>query len=183
MDTTVKLEGFAELAAALRELPQNIAKNALRSAVGAGAAEIRKQAKANAEGMRDTGTLARSIYQKQIREQSNNEKQVFYVGARQGKSYQKVGKKGVNKDAFYARFVELGHFSRRTEKGFERVMRNANRGGVNNQRLADQVQAGTVKWVPAHPFLRPAFDVKKDAAVTAMGDKIAERLAKIKVGK
>jgi HK97 gp10 family phage protein len=183
MDVTVQLVGFKELAEALKDLPDNISKNVLRSAVGAGAAEIRKQAKANAEAMRDTGTLARSIYQKQIREQSNVGKQVFYVGARQGKSYQKVGKKGVSQDAYYARYVELGHFSRRTTKGFERVSRNANRGGVNNQRLADQVQAGTVKWVPAKPFLRPAFDVKKESAIQAMAKKIAERLVKIKVGK
>jgi HK97 gp10 family phage protein len=181
MEFEMKLVGFKELAEALRELPQNIGKNVLRSAVGAGAAVIRVEAKKNAEGMRDTGTLARAIYQKQIPELSTSEKQVFYVGARQGKRFQKMGKKGISKDAYYARFVELGHFSRPSTGG--RVLRNAGRGGVNSQRLADQVQAGTVKWVPAHPFLRPAFDVQKNRAVTAMGEKIGDRLAKIKVGK
>jgi hypothetical protein len=124
MDLTIELKGFAELAAALRELPENLGKNVLRSAVGAGAAVVRREAKKNAEGMRDTGTLARAIYQKQIREESGPERQTFYVGARQGKAQQKVGKKQTNRDAYYARFVELGHFSRPSNVS-GRTLRNA----------------------------------------------------------
>lgn len=180
VDFTVRLDGFAELAAALRELPANIGRNVLRSAVAAGAAVIRVEAKKNAEQMRDTGTLARSIYQKQIREQSTLEKQVFYVGARQGKQFQKVGKKGANKDAYYARFVELGHFSRPTAKSGGGIIK---RGGGRDSEIARRLHAGSIHWIPAHPFLRPAFDVKHQQAVTAMGAKIAERMAKIKVGK
>jgi HK97 gp10 family phage protein len=180
MEFETKLTGFKELAEALRELPQNVGRNVLRSAVGAGAAEIRKEAKKNAEGMRDTGTLARAIYQKQIPEQSSLQKQVFYVGARQGKQFQKMGKKGINKDAFYARFVELGHFSRPTTGGNIRVRAGARGREAELNRLS---AAGHIHWVPAHPFLRPAFDVKKDAAVTVMGAKIADRLTKIKVRK
>ena len=157
MDVTMKLQGFKELAEALKELPQNISKNVLRSAVGAGAAVVRVEAKNNALAMKKTGTLARSIYQKQIRELSGPEKQTFFVGARSGKLYRSVGKKGVNKDAYYARWVELGHFSRPAKKG-----------------------AGHVHWVPAHPFLRPAFDVRKAEAVDAIGQKIAARLQTIK---
>lgn len=177
MEFETKLSGFAELAVALRDLPGNVGKNALRAAVGAGAAEIRKEAKKNAEQMRDTGTLARAIYQKQIREQSNAMKQVFFVGARQGKSFQKVGKKGVNQDAYYARFVELGHFSRPTTGG--QIGKRAGQRGREAE-LNRLSAAGHIHWVPARSFLRPAFDVKKDAAVTAMGTKIADRLAKFK---
>lgn len=177
MDFSVKLQGFEELTKGLKELGEKVGKNVLRSAVGAGAAVIRVEAKKNAEGMRDTGTLARSIYQKQIPEQSSPEKQVFYVGARQGKIFQKVGKKGANKDAFYARFVELGHFSRPSTGG--RLARGAGR----DANLVSHLKAGTVRWVPARPFLRPAFDVGKDRAVDAIGNKIADRLAKIKIGK
>lgn len=162
MELITKLTGFKELADALRELPDDISKNVLRSAVGAGAAVVRVEAKNNALAMKRTGTLARSIYQKQIRELSGPEKQTFYVGARFGKK-KRFGKKGkdLSNEAYYARFVELGHFSRPSKKG----------------------AGGRVVWVPAHPFLRPAFDVRKDQAVEAIGAKISERLLKIKVGK
>jgi hypothetical protein len=179
METTIKLTGFKELAEALRDLPDNIGKNVLRSAVAAGAAVIRVEVKANAEAMRDTGTLARAIYQKQIPEQSGLQKQVFYVSARQGKQYQKVGKKQVSKDAFYARWVELGHWSRPSGGGH--IAKRAGQSGREAE-LNRLSAAGAIKWVGPKAFLRPAFDVKKDAAVDAIGAKIAERLLTLKVG-
>jgi HK97 gp10 family phage protein len=175
----VKLTGFKELADALKELPANISKNVLRSAVGAGAAVVRVEAKNNALAMKKTGTLARSIYQKQIRELSGPEKQTFFVGARSGKLYQKVGKKGVNKDAYYARWVELGHFSR-PSKANKKLLRKAGRFEAQNINLAVAVESGVIHWIPARPFLRPAFDVKKEQAVEAIGQKIAARLQTIK---
>lgn len=106
MTATVKLQGFAELAAKLKELPQNISKNALRAGVSAGAVVIKNEAKRSVPV--DTGTLKRAIYHKQAREQSNQYKQVFIVGVKSGKRYQKVGKKQRNFDAFYWRFIEFG---------------------------------------------------------------------------
>lgn len=187
MDFTVKLEGFKELAEALRQLPERAGKNLLRAGVAAGAAEIRQEAKKNALAIKRTGTLARSIYQKQIAELSNATKQTFFVGARRGKKYQKVGKKGLSADAYYAPFVEFGHFTRPSKGG--RLPRLTNRGQARNEQLADLVQTGQVKWVPPQPFLRPAFDAKKDAAIQKMGERIAfgllseaEKLA-LRVGK
>lgn len=181
MDFTLNLSGFKELADGLRQLPENVGKNYLRSAVGAGAAVVRNEARLNAQRIRVTGRLARSIYSKQIRELSDNTKQTYYVGARQGKKYQKVGKKGLSQDAYYARFVELGHFTRPSTGG--KVLRKSGRGQINNARLAAQVQAGQVRWVPPHPFLRPAFDVKQQAAVDAMGAKLRARLESLRLGK
>lgn len=189
MEFSGQLSGFKELAEALRDLPANIGKNVLRSAVGAGAAVIRNEAKQNALRMKKTGTLARAIYSKQIRELSGPERQTFYVGARSGKIYAKVGKKGVSKDAYYARWVELGHFTRGPGKGgflstgSGRLVRDSNRGGSRNAILAAQVQGGHVRWVPARPFLRPAFDVRKDLAVDAIGNKIRDRLLEIRAKK
>lgn len=189
MDFDAKLTGFKELAELLRDLGPNLGKNVLRSSVAAGAAVVRVQTKRNAQAMADTGTMARAVYQKQIREQSGPEKQVFYVGVRQGKKQQSVGKKGLNRDAFYARWVEFGHFTRGPGKGgfFARsdgsLFRDTNRGGKNSAILVAQVQAGHVRWVPAHPFLRPAFDTQKENAVEAIGEKIRERLEKLKAGK
>ena len=181
MEFEIKLQGFAELAAGLRELPNKVARTILSKAVSAGALVVQQQMKQNAEGMRDTGTLARSIYRKYIREQSGPEKKVFFVAPRQGKKFQKMGKKQISKDAYYARWLEFGHFTRPpgthlNKQGLTRankIGRKSNRGGVDNAALADQVQSGTVKWVPAHPFMRPAFDTKKEASIDAMRQVLA----------
>lgn len=178
MTITVQLTGFKELADALKDLPQNIAKNHLRSAVSAAAMVVRNEAKVLAPV--DTGTLRRSMYIKQIFEKCGPTKQVYYVGARQGRQYRehievtKGGKvkKVKNQDAFYARFVEFGHFTRRPGGR----LRKTNRGQANNQQLADEVQAGKVRWVAPQPFLRPAFYNKQSAAIEAMKAKLKARI-------
>ena len=96
------ISGLKELQEALKQLPQNIARNVLRGAVSAGAALVRDEAKRNAPvftgspqmGHPPPGTLKRSVYIKQIPERSNLYKQVFFVGVRKGKKYQKQGKHG-----------------------------------------------------------------------------------------
>lgn len=150
MMADVQIEGLQELAAALRELPEKIARNGLRAAVYAGAKVIRDEAKTLApvstgpvsQGHPPPGTLARSIVMKQIPEQSGMSNQVFAVTVRHGKKYQKQGKKGdKSQDAFYWRFVEFG----------------------------------TAKMA-AKPFLRPAFEGKKQEAAEAIKQKLAERI-------
>lgn len=138
-EVSIQLTGFKELAAALRELPQRVAKNALRAAVNAGASEIKKQVRKNAP--MDTGLLKKNIFQKQIREASGPYQQTFAVGVRQGRAKNKDGSK--KELPFYWRFMEFG-----TSK------------------------------LPARPFLRPAFETKKEAAVKAIADKLDERIQK-----
>lgn len=148
----MQLEGFKELAAALRELPERVARNGLRAAVNAGAGVIKKEAIAKAP--EDTGALKANFYQKQIREQSGPMQQTFYVGVRKGvakyasnKANKRSGKAGkAYKDdgtTFYWRFMEFG----------------------------------TSKMAP-RPFLRPAFELKKEDAVNAIGAKLDERIQK-----
>ena len=144
------LTGFKELAAALRELPERVARNGLRAAVNAGASVIKKEATYLAP--KDTGALQANLYQKQIREQSGPMVQTFYVGVRKGvakyannKKNRQAGKAGkAYKDdgtTFYWRFKEFG-----TSK------------------------------MAATPFMRPAFDSQKENAVTAIGKKLDERI-------
>lgn len=155
------IAGLKELQEALKELPDRIARNVLRGSVNAGATVIKKEAATRApvstgpvsQGHPPPGTLKRAVYQKQIKELSNNVKQTFFVGVRQGKKYQKQGKKGnLSQDAFYWRFVEFG----------------------------------TAKMA-AKPFLRPAFEAKKEEAVSAikayLENRIPEEVAKLKVHK
>ncbi|MEC5213315.1 HK97 gp10 family phage protein [Polaromonas sp. CG_9.5] len=152
MSEFMQLTGFKELAAALRELPERVARNGLRAAVNAGAGVIKKEAIAKAP--EDTGALKANFYQKQIREQSGPMQQTFYVGVRKGvakyannKANKQSGKAGKTyKDdgtTFYWRFMEFG----------------------------------TSKMAP-RPFLRPAFETKKEDAVNGIGAKLDERIQK-----
>ena len=191
MDVTITLSGFAELAAGLRELPDKVSRTVLSRAVSAGALVVQQEMTKNAEAIRDTGTLARSIYRKYIRELSNQETKVYFVGPRQGKMYQKMGKKKVSKDAYYAKWIERGHFTR--PPGTHAI----NRRGVSGKwlkgdivanrlprtldrttQLESMVAAGTIKWIPPNAFMRRAFDVKKNAAVDAMGQVLGAGIAK-----
>ena len=147
---SVQVQGLDQLAKALRELPQRVARNGLRAAVYAGAKVIRDEAKLQAPvatgdlgaDQPPRGTLKRSVIMKQIPELSGAQKQTFFVTVRHGKKYRKQGKKGnLSQDAWYWRFVEFG----------------------------------TVK-MSARPFLRPAFDMKKHEAVTAIKTRLAQRI-------
>ena len=147
---SVQVQGLDQLAKALRELPQRVARNGMRAAVYAGAKVIRDEAKLQAPvatgdlgaNQPPRGTLKRSVIMKQIPELSGTQKQTFFVTVRHGKKYRKQGKKGnLSQDAWYWRFVEFG----------------------------------TVK-MSARPFLRPAFDMKKHEAVTAIKTRLAQRI-------
>ena len=97
----IKIEGLKELERKLLGMAPKLAKNGLRSAVAAGSRVIMAEARKNVPV--DTGTLRRAIYMKQIREQSSNSKQTYFVGVRRGKSEQKK-----NRDGYYFGFVEFG---------------------------------------------------------------------------
>ena len=146
----VKVEGLTELAKALRELPDRVAKNGLRVSVYAGAKVIRDEARLRAPKATESlgpnqpppGTLKRSVIMKHIPELSSLTRQTFFVTVRHGKKYRNQGKKGnLSQDAWYWRFVEFG----------TRKMR-------------------------ARPFLRPALEAKRRDAVQAMKERLAERL-------
>lgn len=144
---STEVKGLKELNEALKQLPDNIARNVLRGATGAGAAVIRKEARQRApvfdgqigDKHPPPGTLKKSVYQSQVRQLSSLVKQVFHVGVRSGKG--KKDKGGRSLDAYYWRFVEFG-----TSK------------------------------MAARPFLRPAFEAKKLAAIEAIREYMAARI-------
>lgn len=157
MDTELQhVDGLAALNDLLKELPEKIAQNILRRSVYAGAKVIRDDARNRAplftgnvaNGHPPPGTLKRSIVMKRIAALSNKYAQTFYVTVRRGKKYQKQGKKGtLSQDAFYAAWVEFGH------------------------------SAGHGKSVPAHPFMRPAWDSGKDGALKAIREALKTGIA------
>ena len=138
---SVEVTGLKELAEKLAQMGPRLERNGLRAAVSAGAEVIRKEARARAPVA--TGTLRRAFYKKQIREQSGQKQQTFFVGVRSGKRYAPKGQ-----DAYYWRFQEFG----------------------------------TAK-MPARPFLRPAFESKKNEAVEAMKKKLRDRIEQLAAGR
>lgn len=141
MSEFAKFDGFDDLLANFKALPEQVAKKHLRASVSAGAKVVREAVKERAPV--DTGRLKRSVYQKQIRERSGPTTQAFFVGVRSGAKRGKNGKKDYSQAAFYWIFREFG-----TSK------------------------------LPAIPFLRPAFEAQKEAAVDAIAETLDKRIQK-----
>jgi HK97 gp10 family phage protein len=157
----VKVTGLRELNAALMLLPERIAKNVMRGAVGKGLRNIKNAAKALAPAMtaEDSpkgkdgnpknlpGTLKRAIYMRRVARESSKTREYWVVSVRQGSRFLKAaGRKGGveqfgPRDAYYARWVEFG----------------------------------TSKMSP-RAFMRPAFEQNKGAAYEASIHYIRERL-------
>ncbi len=143
----VHIEGLAELANALRELPVRVQRNGLRVSVYAGAKVIREEARVRAPvaaqylgpDQPPPGTLKRSIIMKQIPELSSLTRQTFFVMVRHGKKYRHQGKRGnLSQDAWYWRFLEFG-----------------------------------TRKMQARPFLRPALEAKRREAVDAIKERLS----------
>lgn len=143
------IEGLDLLGKALQELPKNIGRNVLRGAVNAGATVIRKEAVMRVPI--DTGKLRKAIYQKQIRELSSAVQQTFFVGWRHGKKERAV--------------------QRRRKRGGQTVTVIEDRDAYYGR----FVEFGTAKMA-AQPFMRPAYESQKEAALQAIREYIANRL-------
>nr|WP_198047974.1 HK97-gp10 family putative phage morphogenesis protein [Cupriavidus taiwanensis] len=172
------VKGLRELNDALNALPQNIAKNILRGAVNAGAAVIRKEAalrapvyepgKYGVPDMRvEPGRLKRAIYQAHAPELSSAIVQTVLIGVRQGKSQRQKqrGKQTFNLDAYYAKWVEFGHWY--VPRRGEGITRKAHRA---------KHKSDMGRFIPARPFMRPAFEAKKDDAIKAIEQYLRERI-------
>jgi HK97 gp10 family phage protein len=147
----ITITGLDEIQANLLKLPAMFG-DALRSAANTGATLVKDEVVLRAP--EDRGILKSAIYQKHIPELSSTDTQVYYVSWRKGK--------GSATDAFYGRWVEYGHwFVPPRPKGVsQKAHRAANR----------------AVFIPAHPFLRPAFDATKAAAIDAMRKKLGENV-------
>lgn len=167
---SMEITGLADLLADLRTLPDVLQQRVMKGAVATGASIIRKEAVLRApvwtgdvsQGHPPPGTLKRAIYQTRLPEWCTPTVETWKVDVRMGKraASTKRGKGTVNLDAFYARWVEYGHYSRAPKSA----------GKTRKQRRA-AVESGAVQgahFVLPRPFMRPAFEVKKQEALNAM---------------
>ena len=172
MAELVHIKGLTELKRAMQALPTNIARNVLRASVNAGARVVRDQARINAPVLtkaqpkhQPPGTLKRSIVTAYIPEKSNAQQATYFVTVRQGKKYRGQGKhQNKSQDAFYGAWVELGHHY------------VAPKPKNTNWKRHRHHQHATGVFVPAHPFLRPAYESKKYESVQAIREYLLKRL-------
>jgi HK97 gp10 family phage protein len=158
MTELVKVEGLRELREALvSKVPQHLQGPTLQKALAAGAKPIVAMAKRLAPVKE--GILRRSIFS--FRDKGSKPTfEARNIRPRTGKRFQKSGR-----DAFYWRFVELGH----------RVGRKGAAGRAQ-RRAVRRGDAVNVEVVPARPFLRPAFESQKSVALAAIIEKLKVEL-------
>lgn len=169
---TFSIPDLAAFLRDLEDLPKQVRMRIVKGAVATGASVIRKESVLRAPMYPGTvgkdhpqpGTLKKSIYQTRLVDKCNDTTEVWKVDVRKGKVFTKKGRR--MPDAYYAAWVEYGHYTR-TPGGV----------GTRAQRRLKARSAGDVRWVPAQPFMRPAFEAKKQDAFQAMVDYIRRELA------
>lgn len=146
----------------------SVGESTLRTVAYAGADLFRDQVKQNALANKKTGVLFDSIIVKRLEEESSGgTRQVYLVTVRKG-SYG-------GGDAFYWRWVENGHkFVPPNRNVSARTGRTV---GWAAHRRAAELEYGT-KRTRAYPFMRPAYETKKQEAVNLMTQTLAEQLAR-----
>lgn len=178
---TLTMPNLADFLRELQQLPRVIRERAVKGAVATAASVVRKDAIMRAPlwlgsdkelmgmvgqrahkmqvGHPPPGTLKKAIYQTRMVNECTDTLEVWKVDVAKGKKALKGGGTTNARDAYYAAWIEYGHFTR-TPKG----------PGKRKARQLAGIAAGTVRWVPPQPFMRPAFETKKTEALNAMAE-------------
>lgn len=171
----------SSLAAAIQQTVDQVRSGAgeetLRATGFSGAELFREEAKRNALERAKTFTIHRNIIVKRLEEESDGStRQVYLVTVRSGN----FG----GRDAFYWRFVEDGHAKVRENKNVSkktgRVVnwkRHRAREAKYWEKKAKELENGTAT-VPAYPFMRPAYESMKQAAVDVMTRTLADQITR-----
>jgi len=167
--------GLKELRTTYRELPDKMKRGVIRRGVYAAARIVAEESKKRApilqakyaKGKKQPGILKRSIIVKGARELQSDTQVGFLVTALQGKKAQRVGKKGVNKDAYYFRWVHEGH----------KIVSRGTASKTTRKRNIKARRQASSKSVGGIPFMRDALEAVGQQALNAMADKIRNDLA------
>lgn len=152
---------------AKKTITEALGESTLRTVGFAGAEIFCDQAKQNSLKHYKTGVLYNNIIVKRLEEEADGGlRQVYIVTVRNGRAGDWA--------AYYWKFVEFGH---------KFVPRNKKRGktgrtvGWKAHRKAAELEYGTAS-APAYPFMRPAYESKKQEAVDVMTRTLAEQIAR-----
>jgi HK97 gp10 family phage protein len=172
-----QMDGLEGLIQELERLPDRMQARIMKGAVATGASVIRKAAIALApvstfEGANGKtgkqaqnfppGTLKRSIYQIRLTDECTRDDEAWKIDVRIGSRNLKSGRRA---GAYYATFVEYGHGARQPKP-------KAGTGKADGKQ-APHIGIG---HVPAHPFMRPAFERESTAALVAMQEYINQHI-------
>lgn len=167
-----QMDGLEGLFDELKRLPDKMQARIMKGAVATGASVIRKAAialapisdfedkKGKAGRNFPPGTLKKSIYQIRMTDECSTDDEVWKIDVRIGSKNLKSGRKA---GAYYAPWVEYGHNTPKHRK--------------KKQKNADDKSGGGIGHVPAHPFMRPAFETSSAAALEAMQQYIDEHIS------
>lgn len=156
------------MTAARQTITEATGESTLRTVGFAGAEIFRDQAKQNALDNKKTGMLFDNIIVKRVEEYSDGARYQSYVVMVRSGTASSPG-------AFYWRFVEFGHkFVPRNKKISKKTGRTY---GWAAHRRAAELEYGTAT-APAYPFMRPAYESKKQEAVDMMTRTLAEQIAR-----
>jgi HK97 gp10 family phage protein len=149
----IAIQGFEDFKRQLSQLPGRVGRNVLRGMVNAGATVIRKEAVLRAPEY--TGPISEGHPPPGTLKKAIYQKQIAELS------------NAVQQTFFVG--VRQGKKQRAVKRGTKILNLDAFYGRF--------VEFGTSK-MSAHPFMRPAFEAKKDAAIEAMRAYGAERIPK-----
>lgn len=166
---------------AMTEAKQTITEatgeSTLRTVGFAGAEIFRDQVQQNSLKHYKTGTLYANIIVKRLEEESDGgRRQAYIVTVRNGRSGDWA--------AYYWRFVEFGHAKVRENKTVSKKTGRVVGWKAHRARevkywaeQAAKLEHGTAT-VPAYPFMRPAYESRKQEVVDVMTRTLAEQIAR-----
>lgn len=172
MSQIIRVEGLAELRETLTStLPKRLQGQAMQAALAKGAALIVRQAKVLAP--RKSGVLRRAIYQARSRA-STRDRPSRIIRVRQGRKQQEK-----NRDAYYWRWVEFGRGQVTAGQRTGRIVTGKKIYKTCSKVLGTPATGffgKSVRAAPARPFMRPAFEAQKYAALEAIRAAIGEEI-------
>lgn len=176
----IQVTGLRELGEMLRDLGPKMQTRVMKGAVATAAAVFRDEAVRLApvysgqvgKNHPPPGTLKKAIYMTRLVKLCNERVEVWMVNVRKGKRFQAHKSGGVtnNVDAYYAKWVEYGHYTR-APKGLAATKAGARKIIASGSQLVSGAH-----YVAPRPFMRPAFENKKAAAAQAMREYMATNI-------
>lgn len=148
----------ASLADQLAALSAGMEQHALRSAAYAGAQVLSSEVETRVAPMSKSGLLRSAIYHVHVARLSGPTRQVYEVGVNKGK-------------APHWHQIEYGHWR------INVVVR-----GKNGELITLKQRLPQPAWLPAHPYLRPAWNAKAREAIEAMQRRLAQRIGELPAG-
>lgn len=158
MDLNYKIEGGKELEARLKDLGSKMATSISNKALRKGANVIRDEMRSLVPIR--SGRLKKSIKVKKDRFNRSNKTQTYTIGPS-------------GAGAYIARFIEYGTSGHVVKIKSKKVLAISKTGEVFGREIKHP-------GVQAKPFIRPAYDTKKEAAVDTVANVIREEVRKHK---